>query len=219
MVGGAWAAAGLNSKQKKEVKSIAKSFQGTGVAGPAGSAGPVGPKGDKGDTGGKGANGTNGTNTTTTSFIGAKGTCKEGGVEVKSATPATFVCNGSPWAAGGTLPKGQTETGRWGTTTTGGGIGFLPVSLNVPLAQPLEFEDVHWLVAGEGETSACPGTEEDPKAALGQLCVYTAEEESILRNMTILEEHSELMGTTGVSLPLIQFEGAFAYGAWAVTAP
>jgi hypothetical protein len=57
MLGGAYAASGLNSKQKKEVKSIAKSFQGTG---PAGAQGAAGAKGDNGSNGAQGAKGDTG---------------------------------------------------------------------------------------------------------------------------------------------------------------
>src|SRR3954453_22689625 len=42
MVGGAWAAVGLNGKQKKEVRKIAKTFAGKpGVAGQQGPAAPA----------------------------------------------------------------------------------------------------------------------------------------------------------------------------------
>jgi hypothetical protein len=58
--GSAIAASGLNGKQKKEVKAIAKSFQGTGPIGPAGAAGTAGPAGAKGDNGTNGNDGTNG---------------------------------------------------------------------------------------------------------------------------------------------------------------
>jgi hypothetical protein len=57
MVGGAFAAAGLNGKQKKQVTKIAKSFQGTGPAGASGIAGPKGDPGPQGSEGPKGEQG------------------------------------------------------------------------------------------------------------------------------------------------------------------
>src|SRR6476659_7771345 len=75
--GSALAASGLTGKQKKEVKAIAKSFQGTGPAGPQGAPGPQGLPGAKGDNGAAGTNGTNGTNGTsiTTTQVAPGGAC------------------------------------------------------------------------------------------------------------------------------------------------
>jgi hypothetical protein len=90
MLGGAYAAGGLTSKQKKEVKAIAKSFQGTGPAGAAGPAGPQGPAGAKGDSG---AGGKEGISPIGTAFSGNEKGCSEGGVEFKGAN-TTVACNG-----------------------------------------------------------------------------------------------------------------------------
>jgi hypothetical protein len=94
MLGGAYAAGGLTSKQKKEVKAIAKGFQGTGPAGPQG---PAGAKGDSGAAGSSGAAGKDGASPVGTSFSGSKTlgsvTCTEGGIEYKGAT-TDLVCNG-----------------------------------------------------------------------------------------------------------------------------
>src|SRR3954465_12391905 len=55
IAGGARAAAGLNGKEKIEVKKIAKQFAGKpGNAGPQGPAGPGGPAGPTGGPGGAG---------------------------------------------------------------------------------------------------------------------------------------------------------------------
>jgi hypothetical protein len=98
LCGGAFAAAGLNSKQKKEVKTIAKGLAGkNGKDGAPGSTGPIGPAGPAGKDGSNGANGTNGTSPTGTQFAGSKGGCTEGGVEF---TGAKFVCNGVKGANG-----------------------------------------------------------------------------------------------------------------------
>jgi hypothetical protein len=132
MLGGAYAASkGLTAKEKKEVKAIAKKFQGTGPAGPAGA---------KGDTGAPGKDGTGATGTT---FSGSKTippvTCTEGGIEVKSGSPAVLVCNGkegSPWTAGGTLPQGATLTGGFTAPDGGEVTRFVPISFGIRLANP-----------------------------------------------------------------------------------
>jgi hypothetical protein len=163
MLGGAYAATGLNSKQKKEVKKIAKSFQGTG---PAGAAGPAGAKGDTGAAGSNGQNGApgkDGQGVTANPLAPGEGPegeeCEEGGVELISVSGVDVVCNGeegaqgaqgatgaqgpegSPWTAGGTLPGGSTETGSFYTITTKAVgpnfTGFAPISFLIPLAEAL----------------------------------------------------------------------------------
>ncbi len=165
MVGGAWAAAGLNSKQKKEVKSIAKSFQGTG---PAGAAGPAGAKGDNGSNGSNGAKGDKGD-------TGATG---KQGIQGKE---------GSPWTAGGTLPSGKTETGTWTTSvvTTSVIVFETDISFPIPLANPGGAESAFGFTKEETEeieegktvgTSGCKGTAAEPTAPAGKLCLYTSSE-------------------------------------------
>ncbi len=138
LVGGAYAAsssgrrhhkksnAGLNGKQKKQVKSIAKteakkyanSTPGApGAQGPAGPAGPAGAKGDKGDAGGTGGTGAAGKSVVVSNT--APG-CAEGGitVEVEGTGSQHEVCNGEegePGAihSGEKLPYGASETGTW----------------------------------------------------------------------------------------------------------
>ncbi len=201
MLGGAYAASGLNSKQKKEVKAIAKSFQGTapaGAQGPAGAKGDAGAAGAKGDTGSAGAAGAAGTSVKTKSFAGAKGGCTEGGIEVESASPTVNVCNGAKGTTGftKTLPKGETETGAWsyGKTTTGPRI-HVTASFPIPLATAIAAGKAHLIyVTGkelvENETTEeieevtkstdCPGTVEAPSAVAGSFCMYAANMEGTL---------------------------------------
>jgi hypothetical protein len=129
--GTALAAGGLSAKQKKEVKAIAKSFQGTGPQGPAGANGTNGSKGDTGANGKDGApgekgkdgtNGTPGTSVTNTPIAAGPSETKcnhLGGAEFKVGTgTGTFACNGAQGAAGGTLASGVTETGVWGVSAS-----------------------------------------------------------------------------------------------------
>jgi hypothetical protein len=218
MLGGAYAAVGLNSKQKKEVKSIAKSFQGTG---PAGAAGPAGAKGDTGAAGANGKDGTNGTNGTNgvsptgTTFAGSKGGCTEGGVEFKGAN-TTFACNGkegSPWTVGGVLPSGKTETGVWAVNqifTEAFFEAHVPISFTIPLKDASGsgaafFFNQEKVENGEFGASGCSWELENPEAQPeatkpGTLCVFT--------------QGGELFNTLGPSIrpPGGGFPVEFAYG-------
>lgn len=149
--GAAFAAAGLNSKQKKEVTAIAKKYAGKpgapGATGPAGANGSNGAKGDTGAKGEKGDPGTNGTNgksvvigNTSPVSCGAAGGKT---VEVEGSGVKTPICNGTPGAIhpGETLPSEASETGAWSA-----GIlkhesvqtaVFVPVSFPIPLAAAL----------------------------------------------------------------------------------
>ena len=160
-----------------------------GVAGATGPAGPAGAAGAKGETGPAGANGTNGkdgnngvgtegkagTGATTKSFTGVMKVgseeCTEGGLEVKSASGTSLVCNGEKGAQGNpaqfpeTLPAGRSQTGTWTMTITnnkyeeGGEVyytGFANISYPIPVsAVPT---NVEVLPPGGGDTANCPGT-------------------------------------------------------------
>lgn len=104
---------------------------------------------------------------------------------------------GSPWTLGGTLPPGATETGAWsvnGTEADSEGLSA-PISFPIPLPFVLAPSNSHFvsqesqecrdqfpdpdqaqeLTDCEGKVEAnCPsvGTELNPDAALGQLCIY-----------------------------------------------
>lgn len=97
LAGGAYAASnGLTSQQKKEVKKIAKSFQGTGPQGAAGAPGAAGANGKDGAAGANGKDGTSGANgvsPTGTAFSGNANGCQEGGVKFTGAN-TTVACNG-----------------------------------------------------------------------------------------------------------------------------
>lgn len=112
----------LSAKQKKEVETIAKKFQGTGPAGANGS---------------NGSNGANGSS-------GAKGDKGEKGEQGKQGNQGNQGIPGDPWTAGGILPANATETGIYsapGQSALGVGSGTLdkgkevavPASFDIPV--------------------------------------------------------------------------------------
>jgi hypothetical protein len=133
--GTAFAAAKLNSTQKKEVEKIAKKFAGkpgapgaagpqgpagaNGAAGAKGATGPQGSAGAKGATGADGATGEDGKSVESLTIDTGQEACAgQGGAEynVEGSNEFTQVCSGkegSPWTVGGTLPPGAAETGAW----------------------------------------------------------------------------------------------------------
>ena len=242
--GTALAASGaLTGKQKKEVEKIAKKFQGTGPAGAQGPAGPAGAKGEKGDAGNAGGAGAAGTSATTTSFGGEQHGCKEGGVEVKTASPAAYVCNGAKGTNGtfGTEPllQGQSLMGTWGTSGGPISVGeekgdssMVPISFPIAVspaptalvqlesASPLgiKVESENWALEAEFAAN-CPGTVAAPKAEPGFLCVYKSTAPSGATLDTVNKPLFEAAHEFGVVLPFrLTEEGAFAKGSWAVTA-
>ena len=184
MVGGAWAAAGLNSKQKKEVTKIAKKY--AGKPGAPGGTGPAGANGSNGAPGEKGAPGTPGADGKSVALgTATAGECPgsnpSGGTTVEvegNAASKKKVCNGkegSPWTAGGTLPSGKSEHGTWGFDQIPGGTGAatvqVPISFPIPLAAPLGAEAVH-IFEGETPPSGCTFNGGLLEAEAGNLCVH-----------------------------------------------
>ncbi len=86
---------GLNASCRHGDTDFVFSLQGPvgpqGAVGPPGPVGPQGPKGDKGDTGAAGANGVS---VQATQLAVGDVNCPTGGVQLVSATSATYVCNG-----------------------------------------------------------------------------------------------------------------------------
>lgn len=233
MMGGAYAASkaqGPRGKQGKPGKQ--------GPAGPAGLAGAKGDPGAKGDTGGQGPAGKSAV--VTPIEVEEEGCEELGGAEVavQGESPGVEVCNGeegpegSPWTAGGTLPKEATETGTWAFEgQEGDGEKILaPISFMIHLSEPLEEEHLHF--QGEAEFGTfCQGNVTSPKAKSGELCVYVNPSNlgDALFNATFkgVAPPSEVPGEpprTGFSGAILQFafsgapgEAAHGYGSWAVT--
>jgi hypothetical protein len=224
MLGGAYAASGgLTAKEKKQVKSIAKSYQGTG---PAGAQGAVGPKGDKGDAGAAGAAGKNAEGIP---FSGSKTigsvTCTEGGLEVKSASATTLVCNGVKGEQGeaGPLlevyPPDTLVEGTWNVQPVGPiNLGAVSISFPFPISTALTPGTIQFIKSGEDTTTECPGEGEAQK---GYLCLY----EQFDSNEVILEipqkiEKSTTVGyKTGANILFSGDSGEFASGVWTLNTP
>ena len=195
--GAAFAAAGLNGKQKKEVAKIAKAEvkKHPGPAGPAGAAGTNGTngtngkdgtngeKGEKGDTGAAGKTVLHGTtapsagtgtegdfyiNTTTDEIFGPKTATWGSGTELKGTTGFTK-----------TLPTGESEQGIWSSVyhaSEGGQPGSSAISFPIPLSSVVPAHFIG-LLEGEGEANenlpaGCLGNHSAPLAVKGNLCVY-----------------------------------------------
>lgn len=221
MFGGAYAATRTahSSKAKPLTKAqVLALIQKNEVPGPAGPAGLQGPAGPKGDTGSPGANGVSPAGA---EFSGSKsGHCTEGGVEFKGAD-ATFACNGkegSPWAAGGMLPSGASESGVWAVATDSQTGQAAAISFDLPLAAAPTIELLEEGYSGT-PTSNCPGSLSNPTAKKGFLCVYA--------QVDILEFFDSTCCTTSFPSGAIlgfggleenEFNGV-AKGTWAVTAP
>ena len=111
--GTAFAAAGSTRSRRRKSNRSPRSSPASGANGKNGTNGANGAPGAKGHSGAAGKNGTNGTSVTTVVIKPGEAKCnKQGGVEVKSASPTAEVCNGTTGFTE-TLPKGQTETGQW----------------------------------------------------------------------------------------------------------
>jgi hypothetical protein len=159
LTGAAFAAAGLNSKQKKEVTKIAKKF--AGAPGPAGPQGPAGTNGTNGKEGAAGKAGTNGANGKSVVLVNEEpaGCEHEEGLtyEIEGSGVQKEVCRGpegSPWTAGGTLPSEKTETGAWTVTSnTSENVGPIntTISFPIPLASALAANKVHYVVGSPTE--------------------------------------------------------------------
>jgi len=189
----------------------------TGPMGPAGLPGAPGAKGDNGSNGSNGSDGSNGTSATTAAYSGEE--CENGGIEVNSASPTAYVCNGENGQTGftETLPSGKSEKGTWSLAMSGTGVAWVPVSFSIPLASSVP---THYLTFEDNPTAECPGSWEEPAAAAGNLCIYQTTELNGTFFHTFNMEN-EAFDQAGKSGTVLWFTGATgqAGGTWAVTAP
>ncbi len=199
LAGTAFAAAKLSSIQKKEVVKIAKKY--AGKPGKEGAQGPAGPQGGQGPKGADGAPGQNGKN----GEPGQDG--EDGEAGVCSTTNPT--CK---------MPSKATVTGVWGVRATGVSTAYAQVSF--PLAMTSGEFVPEYIEPGDTSNPNCPGTNEEPQAAAGHLCVYI---QGSLENIAFADFiNPDGLGRNGVVLafPLEDTsQEAIAKGSWAVTAP
>lgn len=242
MAGGAFAAGGFRITSIKQIKpSVVKRLRGkTGPAGKAGAQGPQGPAGlqgvpgspgVKGEAGGPGANGVS---VSSKELSKGDSHCPQGGSEFSAAEgKVTYACAGSPWTAGGTLPKGASEHGQW--ALTGKPPTPIPISTGISfpirLASELSLEKVHVIGEEEGfkeakeaaaiKSGECTGTWEDPGAASENLCIFLQIAGGEVSSLKI--ENSESGGEgAGPSGAIIQYnappEHLFIFhGSWVTT--
>jgi hypothetical protein len=258
MSGGAFAAGKFLITSTKQISpKVLKSLQGKagkagaagaqGPAGPAGPAGPQGPAGPGGAAGAPGGKGENGVSATTAAIPTTSSKCAHnGGVEVKSASPAAEVCNGTTGFTA-TLPKGKTEQGTWATVFAPGAVGVVPqgiisTSFNIPLSAALSQTEcdggtgprpaacqIHLVketgkelvVNKEGapeEVTASSACSGPGQAAPGNLCIYTTGE----AGNSIFSREIETTTLGGVVVvinnPAKEGNGQPDFGTWAVTA-
>ncbi len=181
-------------------KAGANGAQGpAGAAGPQGPAAAAGPKGEAGPSGQNGAPGEKGAQ----GEKGAPGSNGFNGAKGGTGAPGPAGPAGSPWTAGGTLPVGSEEKGQWSfafrQATESSQTVSASISFPIPLASAISEAHTHFIgpEEGEGEADAknvegCSGNYKDPKAASGNLCVFTrrAVAESVAEGIRRLETSS-----------------------------
>lgn len=119
---------------------------------------------------------------------------------------------------GGVVPVGATIYGAWAIA----GAPATWISAGQPFGYSLPSAPVpHYLIAGSGPTTECPGTVAAPEALPGHLCVYEQ-----LRNSIAAPGIFNASGNPGTASAfgfVVSTTGAaggngLAYGSWAVTA-
>lgn len=193
--GTAFAMAGLNSKQKREVTRIAKQDAGKpGPTGATGAQGPVGPQGSAGTNGKDGVTGPTGPS-------GVTGTTGPAG-------PTETV-----------LPSGKTEIGLWSFTNNSTGKSWTTISWPLRVENIGSFEFT-WIAPGGSSTTECPGSAEEPEAAPGNICVYGGELQNTEKSFPEIGETLDF--AAGLNLEFNTGSGktgSWGRGSWAVTAP
>jgi hypothetical protein len=225
----------LTGKQKKEVTKIAKKYAGKpgapGAAGTPGGQGSQGPKGDTGATGAAGPAGPAGP----TGPTGPKGATGEAGMCSKAEPKCTLASKGmltgvfsasNPSADTGTVlspisfplrvsPAPTTVYSimvgsfHFGLELDDGGIhtfGPHPEPQTLPEAEEDE----------QAYLAACPGSESEPLAAPGYLCIYPGAQEGASINLR--GTLTEVAGESGVVLSFQASTQTWLKGSWAVSA-
>jgi hypothetical protein len=235
MTGGAYAASKYLITSTKQISpKVLKTLAGkqgakglTGPAGPAGSAGAKGETGPAGKEGPAGKDGANGESVSAKEVKASETACeKHGGSSFATGSTTTLACNGkegkegSPWTAGGTLPRGKTEEGMWSATIVKNFentlTGYAPISFIVPL---VTVPTVVYVTEEEASHAPeCSGTAAEPEAAEGFLCVYTASQSLATLEGKEITKVGAFLSFTGGKLGSAEVFGVSVHGTWAVTA-
>lgn len=212
MAGGAWAAKRYVITSTSQISpKVLKALE--GKLGPAGNAGSQGAAGAAGVAGAKGEPGS----------PGSKGEPGGPGEPGPKGEPGP---EGSPWTDGGTLPSGKSEHGVWAFgPTSAAGLAQVPISFPIPLAAAVtpHFVSEAEVIGGHVPSGCAGGTQEEPKAAPGNLCVYGSLTEASLDLFGNMEGPQGL-GTeeAGPSGTVVFFNatgaGGIGRGDWVVTA-
>jgi hypothetical protein len=203
LAGTAIAAAGLNGKQKNEVKAIAKKVAKPGPAGPIGPAGAQGPAGAGGQAGENGKVGATGATGATgasgpTGSTGPTGNKGATGLAGPTGSTGPTGSEGSPWVAG-QAPSKVILKGTWSlqqyTAAAAGEAIPVPISTGVPILPTNSGLIAAAIGAGlsngaeeENAELLCPGTAETPtinttlleSINVGGLCVYAAAQTNLV---------------------------------------
>jgi hypothetical protein len=235
MLGGAYAASDSGSRKSSASASKASASKAKrgpkgprGPRGPQGAPGlqgPEGPQGPAGANGKDGLNGKNGVNGTNgapgKSVLSGEETpgtnCAQGGYwfEIQGSGNKSYVCEGGGGSGGGTtLAPGETSTGLWQFQTSDTSFAFMSISYPLRVEPAPEF---NWIGVGEPATAACPGSQEDPQAEPGHLCIYAQQIEgtqSFPEPAGSVDRNSGFRGIFRADEP----QPARGFGSWAVTA-
>jgi hypothetical protein len=234
--GTAWAAAGLNGKQKNEVTAIAKKYAGKkgakgakGDTGATGATGAAGLPGAAGKDGAKGADGTAGTaGKSIETGIEATGTANcegRGGTWVQpEGVPASrkYACTGKEGSFSSVLPSGKSLAGTWGTFSEVAGISAAPISFSAAMATVPEAIVVKKGKIGIDNPTKCPGyVSGTATAAAGVLCIYVSNETGGTVDAFFDPTAEEAAGASkqGAVLFLGLNGSGPLFGTWAVKAP
>src|SRR4029077_10052309 len=163
--------------------------------------GPRGPRGKQGPQGLKGLQGPKGD-------VGPRG--PEGPQGPKGDA-------GDPWTPGGFLPSGASLGGTWFAGAgpevfAGKGPAVASISFGLPLLAPPTIVIVKKEKEGEEHAAECPGSVLFPKAAKGNLCLYTAQESG-------LELQTAVPSPFGAILSYVGTPSTGNVGTWAFPAP
>lgn len=186
-----------------------------GLAGAVGATGPGGAQGPQGSTGTSGSNGKDGEQ-------GPQGSPGKNGKNGENGEP------GEPWTPDNVLPPHAKETGVWGFYTTepeGFAVEEPVASFPIQLGKPptaahfinTAGEEVHFEAPSTPPTGCGSpvGTEEEPKAEPGNLCIY----ESIVSGLETGTEAIVHVTNVGAFMQfVVKSTSQNAAGSWAVTA-